>query len=328
MEDKTDYIFARVLSGNASLDDLLYLGKWLNEEEKNKKEFGRLKSYWDAEVSCNEVFLPQVSFAKVQQRIKAQERVQRNRRLRRKWLSVAASVAILICLTIGCLVVHQEIDTPREYHTYLTNDNHSHFTLNDGTKITLNKYSKLTCTSAYGTENRHVGLEGEAYFEVASDPGNPFQVVVGETKDAVITVLGTVFNVKADVDNAQVTATLVEGSIVFEAADQTVKMQPDQQLTYTFATQNINLSEVNATDEVLWKDGLIKYKTVTLKDLVEELEKRFGVPITIQDKRLRSSSVTVSGTFTEAQSLAQILDVISNSLPAKWTKDEKGYYIK
>lgn len=328
METKIDHIIARVLSGEASFEDLLYLSDWLNKNEKNKNEFSQLKNYWDAEVSFNDMLVPSVSMEKIQQRIREQEKKTKNKLLLRMWIPVAASIAIFVCIAIGYLA-HQKIEAPREFYTYLTNNNRTHFALNDGTKISLNKNSKLTYTNTYGTGNRHVRLEGEAYFEVTSDPGNPFQVAIEVgAKDASITVLGTVFGVKIDADEERVIATLVEGSIVFETADQAIKMQPNQQLVYSFTTQNINLSEVNAADEVLWKDGLIKYKTVTLTDLMNELEKRYNTKINIQNRKLRGSSVTVSGTFTEEQSLDQILDVISRSLPIKWSKNEKGYYIR
>ena len=38
METKIDYIIARVLSGEASSKDILYLSNWLNENEVHQKE--------------------------------------------------------------------------------------------------------------------------------------------------------------------------------------------------------------------------------------------------------------------------------------------------
>ena len=51
MENSIDHIITRILSGNSSSEDFLSLSEWLNADEKNKKEFRLLKSYWDAEVS-------------------------------------------------------------------------------------------------------------------------------------------------------------------------------------------------------------------------------------------------------------------------------------
>ena len=47
MENSIDHIITRILSGNSSSEDFLSLSEWLNADEKNKKEFRLLKSYWD-----------------------------------------------------------------------------------------------------------------------------------------------------------------------------------------------------------------------------------------------------------------------------------------
>ena len=53
MENRINHIIARVLSGESSSDDILSLSEWLNENEKNRDEFRRLKNYWDADVAFN-----------------------------------------------------------------------------------------------------------------------------------------------------------------------------------------------------------------------------------------------------------------------------------
>ena len=80
--------------------------------------------------------------------------------------------------------------------------------MDDGTKIILNRNSRFTYSDAYGTDQRKVNLEGEAYFEVAKNPERPFIVDMG---NASIRVLGTTFSVKADKGKDQITAVLLEG---------------------------------------------------------------------------------------------------------------------
>ena len=99
--------------------------------------------------------------------------------------------------------------------------------MDDGTKIILNRNSRFTYSDAYGTDQRKVNLEGEAYFEVAKNPERPFIVDMG---NASIRVLGTTFSVKADKGKDQITAVLLEGSIRFESPTQQVLLAPDQQL--------------------------------------------------------------------------------------------------
>ena len=46
MENKIDHIIARVLAGEASAEDILFISNWMNEKEENHKTFSLLKSYW------------------------------------------------------------------------------------------------------------------------------------------------------------------------------------------------------------------------------------------------------------------------------------------
>lgn len=324
MENDINHIIARVLSGNSSSTDFLSLSDWLSSDEKNKKEFGLLKSYWDAEVSFTYSMAPTLSLEKLSNKINEQEKKRKFRRISLIAYPIAAAVAILVVLTTIIHLQTQQTKT-EQYYTYLTDKNKSHITLDDGTKIILNRNSRLTYSDAYGAERRHVRLEGEAYFEVAKNPAKPFIV---DIDNAYIQVLGTVFSVKADKGNDQVKAVLLEGSIRFESPTQKVLMTPNQELTFYRATDKINVESVNARDNISWKDGLLKYKSVALCTLLNELEKRYDYPIRIENKQLMDPKVTVSGTFSEDQSLKEILQVISRSLPIKWSQRNGTYYIQ
>ena len=61
MENRINHIIARVLSGDSSSDDILSLSEWLNENEKNRDEFRRLKNYWDADVAFKHSVAPAFS---------------------------------------------------------------------------------------------------------------------------------------------------------------------------------------------------------------------------------------------------------------------------
>ena len=74
MENSIDHIITRILSGNSSSEDFLSLSEWLNADEKNKKEFRLLKSYWDAEVSFSHSLMPNVSLDNLRKKIDDQSR--------------------------------------------------------------------------------------------------------------------------------------------------------------------------------------------------------------------------------------------------------------
>ena len=347
MENRINHIIARVLSGESSSDDILSLSEWLNENEKNRDEFRRLKNYWDADVAFKHSVAPAFSADKLQQKINVQRRQTARRQLWRNAIPLIAAACLLFIFSTA-LFLYNTNDRISEHYTLLTDehtsnftmedgilstslkskskDEHtSNFTMEDGTIITLNKNSRLSYSDKYGKDSRNVKLEGEAYFEVAKDPSKPFQV---EMNGASITVLGTHFNVKADAESDDITATLVEGSIRFEGAKQNIVMTPNQQLTFNRSTNKVDVKEIDTDTFTAWKDGLLKYKSIPFTELIENLKDIYQVEIRIDDERLADPSITVSGTFNQKQSIEQILKVISHSLPIRWTNKTGNYHIQ
>src|SRR5690606_29536748 len=90
--------------------------------------------------------------------------------------------------------------------------------LSDGSRVWLNSASSLRYPTKFGNGIRQVELlEGEAYFEVsrqvrplAHSQKTPFQVV---TKNQIVEVLGTQFNINAYADEKGIRTTLVEGAV-------------------------------------------------------------------------------------------------------------------
>ena len=325
MENKINHIIARVLSGESSSDDIFSLSEWLNENEKNRNEFRQIKNYWDADVAFKHSIAPICSADKLQQKINVQKKQTNRLRLWNITTPIAAAVCLLfIFSTTLFLYITNQLST-EHFYTLLTGEDTSSFTMTDGTIITLNRNSRLSYSNKYGKENRNVKLEGEAYFEVAKDPSKPFQV---EMNGASITVLGTHFNVKADAESDDITATLVEGSIRFEGAKQNIVMTPNQQLTFNRSTNKVDVKEIDTDTFTAWKDGLLKYKSIPFTELIENLKDIYQVEIRIDDERLADPSSTVSGTFNQKQSIEQILKVISHSLPIRWTNKTGNYHIQ
>ena len=300
MENRINHIIARVLSGESSSDDILSLSEWLNENEKNRDEFRRLKNYWDADVAFKHSVAPTFSADKLQQKINVQKRQTYRRQLWRNAIPLIAAACLLFIFSTA-LFLYNTNDRISEHYTLLTDEHTSNFTMEDGTIITLNKNSRLSYSD------------------------KPFQV---EMNGASITVLGTHFNVKADAESDDITATLVEGSIRFEGAKLNIVMTPNQQLTFNRSTNKVDVKEIDTATFTAWKDGLLKYKSIPFTELIENLKDMYQVEIRIDDERLADPSITVSGTFDQKQSIEQILKVISHSLPIRWTNKTGNYHIQ
>lgn len=312
---------ARILSGEASSEDILALSDWLNEDPKHRMEFQLLQSCWDARIDMNQES-DSVSVEYILNKIRIQEARKKNKLW--MWTFTSSAAAILIFVVSFFFLSDYSSPESLQYYTYLGGESKSKITLEDGTKVVLNKHSRLTCSSQFGIEKRVVRLDGEAFFEVTHDENRPFEVEMGESR---IIVLGTTFDVKASVESNFIVATLLEGSIRFESPKQKVMISPDQQLKFDKRGSEITIEEVDALYETSWKDNLIQYKSVRLKDLLKTLELRYQTHINLP-KDAQIAMQQVSGSFTEEQNIEEILDIITRSLRLQWHRQEGGYSVE
>jgi len=322
MENNINQLITKVLNNEASSEEIICFSLWLSEGEDNRNKYRQLKSYWDAEISFNHTLNPKLSLKKTQYKIQKEQNDLKIKKQKFYFISIAASLLILIVSGIYFIKTPETITV--EYYTYMTENNKIDFTLDDGTKIYLNKNSKFVYTNRYDKEDRSIKLEGEAYFEVRHKPETPFIVEVGDAK---IRVLGTSFNIKTD-ENTNITTTLTEGSLRFETSDQQVVLSPNQQLSYVASSRNIEVSPVDIEKELAWTEGVIRLRNILFTELIDDLVKKFKIDIVINNENLKKSSVYMTGSFAEEQSLEEIFNVISITYPFKWENKDGTYYIR
>lgn len=317
-----DNIIARILSGESSSDDFLKFSEWLQTDEKNRTEFCQLKDYWDAEVSYSNHIGQALELKRIEEKIGKNDQRKKNRQLWIRVAPIAAVITLFLLISSVFYLQHEKESKPVEYFTYISGNHISTFTLPDHTKVTLNKNSKLTYTNLFGEKLRGVTLTGEAYFEVTKDPSRVFEV---QMDDAAIRVLGTKFNVNTNLQN-DIVATLVEGCIRFESGEQKVQLSPSQQLKFNRKSRKVGVENVETSCFTAWKDGLIKYQSLPLGDVVKSLEQLYNVKIAVLNPKIKE--IIVSGSFSSEESIEETLDVISGSLPVKWEKKEDVFYIR
>ena len=164
-----------------------------------------------------------------------------------------------------------------------------HVLLEGGTDVWLNADSKLKYPIVFNGESREVVLSGEAYFEVKKD-NRPF-IVNLESGD--ITVLGTSFGVSAYPGYPNYT-TLVRGSVRFTSLrrEQIVLTPGEQAVVDIFGS--LKKRNVDVEEFVGWKDGVFIFKDKPLAEIMEILERWYGVHVIFQDNSLKELEYTGS----------------------------------
>jgi len=149
--------------------------------------------------------------------------------------------------------------------------------LPDGTAVWLNSASTLKYPVNFAEFNqRRVGLNGEAYFEVAKDRKHPFVV---KSDQQTVEVLGTHFNINTYVDEPSVKTTLLEGSVKVSSADRAERiLKPGQQADLTI-NGGLNVFNVDTELSVAWKNKQFMFESERIETIMRMIERWYDVEV-------------------------------------------------
>lgn len=186
--------------------------------------------------------------------------------LKRIAMGVAASLVLVIASIAVLLSGNIEQTTLNAEHRVVY--------LPDGSEVILNAKSHLSYNQYLWKVQRSVRLEGEAFFQVQK--GERFDVI---SKDKVVSVLGTSFNVLAREDQYQVAC--FTGKVKVVAKEQKVILTPN----LSTSLKGGELSIPMTFDEKIgsWKRGDFYFENTTLRKVFETIQRQFGVKITTHE---------------------------------------------
>ncbi|HTI10324.1 MAG TPA: FecR domain-containing protein [Puia sp.] len=178
--------------------------------------------------------------------------------------------------------------------------------LPDGTKAWLNNASSLRYATSFTGPTREVELTGEAYFEVARSPSQPFRVKV---EGKVIDVLGTSFTVTAYKGTERISTTLLTGKVrVSDGVTQRV-LQPFEAVTIQQGRRWELQTHVDTAGALAWKNGYFHFEDEDLSGVMQQLGRWYDVDFDIQVSRTR----TYNEEINRNQPLSRVLQALGLS---------------
>ncbi|HEY4289266.1 MAG TPA: FecR domain-containing protein [Puia sp.] len=158
--------------------------------------------------------------------------------------------------------------------------------LSDGSKVWLNAASSIRYPVAFPGNARTVEITGEAYFEIAHDPQQPFTVSANGVK---VNVLGTSFDINAYSDEPAVRTSLLDGAVQVSTGQTARTLQPGQQAKTDKEGQIRVSSGINTDDIIGWKEGYFSFDNTDLATVMREIARWYDVDIvyegTVPDRR-------------------------------------------
>ena len=278
---------------------------WLLADASHAKAYGELERLWSGldhagfgetpvvETSAAEEHSPRVSPEAV------------HGAGSRKIYRLAYAASILLTVLVGAYV----LNNPALFAGHHTNPGERKtIASTDGSTIEMNTASALSVD--FDESFRKVTLyEGEAYFEIDTDPTRPFVVNAGDLQ---VQALGTAFSVQYTGNEVRVIVT--ESSVRVTGSDGENAVVAAGHGVRAAGDRLGRVQSVDARANLSWRNGRLIFLDRPFEEALSELERYLPGTLLIMDDSL--NKIRVSGSFSITDPSA-ILDVFEQIFPIK-----------
>ena len=205
-----------------------------------------------------------------------------------RYAALAACIAVLLAVGITLSDTAVQVKAPQ-------GEQIAH-TLPDGTQLLLNSGTRLRYNKDFNDETRGVRLtRGEVLFDVTSS-AKPFRV---QTFNSTITVLGTSFSVRAwpSESDASTDVAVREGRVEISsrnAVDNALVLKAgDSARMLDSADAPVTLEAAHTEYALSWHQGGFKFSNHTVRDIMNELERRYNVRIIVRPAHLLNQRIGI-----------------------------------
>ena len=322
IHDNIEQVFGRYLAGDASEQERAEVISWLNESEKNKKEFELHQKIWNqskigfnslgADIVFKDVLnkIDEHHEKEIAKSLRPTKKVTANNLI---WISkIAASIAVVFAVGYFVLQSLESVEIIDDQLSTIIKQNpagqKSKIFLPDGSEVWLNAESSISYPEKFSDSLRTVSLEGEAFFSVVKKPMKPFVVLAGEVSTV---VLGTSFNINAYKTEEQTYVALQSGKVKLnfqtEGKEQEMFLEPGEGVSYDRSSR-LAVKEAFDYEKLFgWKDGIIVFRDAQIDEIVNTLSRWYGVTFTVENTP--KEVWDYNGTFPN-QSLDNVLNSI------------------
>ncbi|HVI48842.1 MAG TPA: FecR domain-containing protein [Chitinophaga sp.] len=301
-----DDLLVKYLLGITDESEKAGVEEWLAENKEHQRYLDHFRLIWEesrklaAVTTVNE----DDAWKRFQQRVGADVQTSGARIIKpgistwRRDLRIAATLIVLF--GAGCFWYISQLGQTAK-HTIYSQAEVKLDTLPDGSFVTLNKQSSITYPVSFERERR-VQLKGEAFFNIAQDPGKPFVIRVN---DVTVKVLGTSFNIKSV--NGSTEVIVESGAVEVTKKSNSVKLQQYEKAVVT-ENEDAPVKQRN-TDELYnyYRTQTFVCNNTPLWKLVDILNEAYGVDIVIANNSKRDMPISVTFANSSLDSTLKII---------------------
>jgi ferric-dicitrate binding protein FerR (iron transport regulator) len=328
----------RALLGEAAPEERARINNWREAAPENQRRFAALARLWRNTGEALRKDTPRIDIARGWADLRARmpvedapsdaapiafpERQRFGQRSRHPAVWLLAAVALL---SFGAWLMRAPLFQGGQSESGMNYVEAAHgkrstIDLADGSRVILRAGASLSWPKRFG-DPREVELTGQAFFEVAEDPGSPFVVA---TANARITVLGTSFDV--DQRAGLTRLSVISGRVAFAGRDNaaSVELGPGQASICMGSSPPSPPQQIDVDRVAAWRNGRLIFDRTPLGDIAALLEREFDVVIRVEDPELARQ--TVSGAFDRAP-IEMILEELALTLGFRYEVHNHGFLI-
>lgn len=244
---------------------------------------------------------------------------------------VAAAILVILTSTFFFLTTYEnrseQVVEKEPIHFQTANEENREITLSDGSVIRLNKNSEIIISEDFMQGTREIELKGEAFFDVARNPDQPFII---HANQSTVQVLGTSFNVRSLPDQDNVQVAVVEGKVAFKNVNSTsenealsVTLSKGQYGYMNIGKRTILVDDLAVENYLAWKSGMFEFDDLTLQQVCTQLNRLYEIECSYSNKEIQNLSLTAS--FSN-ESVEKTLEVIALSLDIEYEYNRESVY--
>ena len=247
----------------------------------------------------------------------------------------ATAAAVVLLIGVAAILRYEGPDSTEQPQFYRTEVGAQEtILLSDGSEVILNTDSRLEVRFSHARRDVRL-LQGEAHFEIVSDPDRPFAVLAG---NSAVRAVGTAFTVRMFEENVQVIVT--EGSVELHSLEHVAvdadlaqvygkdlslrrlaKVSAGQNAVFGVEIEQIQtLGEETLRRQLAWHQGMLTFAGDPLSKVVDDVSRYTEISITIDDPALLD--LPVGGLFRIGD-VEALFDAVQQSLGVRvvWLDD-------
>lgn len=303
-------LLQKYIAGNATEAEKQRVTKWIQENPENMREYMAQRKLHDMALWRTEPVAEENS------------RERKHFSLRGVCMEAAKIAAVLAIVLLGTHYwtgKHQVPEDKTWQSIYVPAGQRAELMLADGTKVWLNSRSTLTFPGSFKGNIRNVKLDGEGYFAVTKNVEQPFIV---ETNKCNVKVLGTEFNVMAYAADSVWETSLLEGAVeILVPGSNNSGMRLEPNMMASLKGNRLVKGRIKEADYFLWREGLLCFNDISVRDMIEKLKLYYGVDIVVNNPRILKNRYT--GKFRTKDGVEHVLKVLKLNNKFTYTKNDE-----